>query len=95
MKIVDVSQVYGVYEKPNVAGRAIHRAPVASKSDKLSLSKDAKDFQAVMRGLKEAADVRPEKVSELSLKYESGSYEPSTHDVAEGLLRSGVLFRRA
>ena len=94
MKIVDVSQVYGVYEKQGVAGRPVQRKPVVSKSDKLSLSKDAMDFQAVMRGLKEAPDIRTEKVAELSQKYENGTYEPDVQGAADGLLKSGLLLKQ-
>ena len=94
MKVIDVSPVYGVYEKQSVVGKPVQRTSAASKSDKLSLSRDAKDFQAVMRGLKTAPDTRTEKVAELSQKYDSGSYVMDSRSAAEGLLRSGVLFRR-
>ena len=93
MKIVDVSQVYGVYEKQGIAGKPVQRKPVVSKSDKLSLSKDAMDFQAVMRGLKDAPDIRAEKVADLSQKYGNGDYEPDVQRAADGLLKSGLFLK--
>ena len=91
MKIGDISKIYGVYENKALMNRQVSKAKPASKLDKLSLSSDAKDFQSVMKGLKDTPDVREEKVQEVTRKYESPGYYPDYREVAEGLLRSGVL----
>ncbi|MDR1438677.1 MAG: flagellar biosynthesis anti-sigma factor FlgM [Clostridiales bacterium] len=94
MQVFDVTKVYGVYEKQPVGGKQVHRAPAAPKQDKLSLSGDAKDFQAVMRGLKDAPDIRADKVADLAGKYESGAYRAEPKDIAESLANSGLFSRR-
>ncbi|MDR3120873.1 MAG: flagellar biosynthesis anti-sigma factor FlgM [Clostridiales bacterium] len=94
MKIFDVSEVgkvYGIYDKQPVAGKSVHRAAAVPKADKLLLSRDAMDFQAVMKGLKNAPDVRADKVAEFGAKYEAGDYQADTRDVAESLFKSGLF----
>ena len=91
MKIHDVTKVYGVYEAQYVTGRPIRDKPAASKKDKLQLSRDAKDFQAVMNGLRNAPDIRADKVREISVKYESGERLAETTDIVEALLKNGVI----
>ena len=91
MKVFDVSTVYGVYEKKTKINRPVQQSPSSSKLDKLSLSKDAKDYQLVMKGLKEVPDTRAEIVAELAQKYQSGNYSPDMKDVAEGILNSGLF----
>ena len=91
MKINDITKVYGVYESQPAAGRSVNKSAAASKRDKLLLSRDAKDFQAVMKGLKDAPDVRAAKVGELSAKYEAGEQLADTKDIAEALFKSGAL----
>jgi anti-sigma28 factor (negative regulator of flagellin synthesis) len=91
MKIYDVTKIYGTYDKQPVAGKPARKAPASAKSDKLLLSRDAIDFQTVMKGLKEAPDIRAEKVAELSAKYESGRHLADTREIAEAMLKSGCL----
>jgi len=93
MKIYDVTKIYGVYDNKPAAGRPVHKEAAASKSDKLSLSKGAMDFQAVMAGLKEAPDVRADKVAALSERYKAGEHLASAKDIAEALIKSGGLGR--
>ena len=94
MKINDISKVLGVYENKAVNSKPVARAKPALGKDKLSLSSDAKDFQAVMRGLKDAPDIREDKVREVSKKYENANYSPDFRGVAEGLLNSGVFGKK-
>jgi len=91
MKINDVTKVYNIYETQPVAGRQAQRPIPAAKRDKLMLSRDAKDFQAVMKGLKDSPDVREDKVNELMAKYEAGERLAETADIAEALYRSGAV----
>jgi negative regulator of flagellin synthesis FlgM len=94
MKVYEATKVYGIYESQPVSGKRAPQAQAASQKDKLSLSKDAVDFQTVLKGLKGAPDVREDKVSELSSKYESGEYAVDPKDLAESLYKSGLFTRR-
>jgi negative regulator of flagellin synthesis FlgM len=91
MQIYDITRIHGVYEKQPVASRRVCSAPIARQHDKLSLSDDAKDFQAVMRGLKDAPDIRADRVGEILQKYESGSYSADSKDIAGALAKSGLF----
>lgn len=91
MKIYDVTKIYGTYEKPPVTGKTARKPQAAGKSDKLTLTRDAIDFQSVMKGLKEAPDVRNDKVAEHSAKYESGRHLADSRDIAEAIIKSGGI----
>ena len=95
MKITDVTKIYGVYEIQPAAGAAAKKAPAAAGKDGLMLSRDALDFQAVMKGLKEAPDIRAGAVADLSAKYEAGTYRADAREVAEALFKSGAIHRAA
>jgi len=94
MKVNDISKVFGVYENRMLGSRQPYKTSVGSKSDKLSLSNDAKDFQAVMRGLREASDIREDRVQDVLRKYEDQSYHPDYKEVAAELINSGVIINR-
>ena len=91
MKIYDVTKIYGVYETQPAAGRPVQKASAMAGNDKLLLSRDAIDFQSVMKGLKAAPDARAEKIAEFSAKYESGEHLADARDIAESLIKSGVM----
>jgi len=91
MKIYDVSKIYGVYDAQPAAGRPVKKAAVPGKSDKLQLSRDAVDFQAVMKGLKDSPDVRADKVAELKRKYDAGERFADSGTLAETLIKNGVI----
>jgi len=95
MKVYDVSKVYGVYDAQQAASvKRSQQAAAVSKKDKLSLSQDAVDFQAVMKGLKDAPDVREAKIAELTQQYEAGTYGADANDLAESLFKSGLFARK-
>jgi len=94
MKINDVTKIYGAYDAQPVAGRPVQKTPAAGKMDKLMLSRDAIDFQTVMKGLKDAPDVRAAKVAEYSAKYSAGEHLADTRDIADALFRSGVVYKK-
>ncbi len=84
----DIPKVQGIYnkqkrvEKPGKAGKT------GSTGDVVSISGKAKDFQTVLKALKNVPDVRTEKVNELSSKYRSGSYDTSGKDIADKIIDS-------
>ena len=91
MKINDVSKIYSVYETQPAAGKTVKKAPPSERADRLMLSKDAVDLQAVMKGLKKTPDLRADKISELTAKYEAGDHLAASRDIADILYKSGVM----
>ncbi len=55
-------------------------------NDKVEISEEARMFQLAMKALKEVPDVREDKVSELKEQIESGTYQPSSKEVASKIL---------
>ena len=48
----------------------------------MSLSNGTKDFQALVKGLKEASDIRKDRVQEMSRNYGEQSCHPDYREVA-------------
>jgi negative regulator of flagellin synthesis FlgM len=84
----DVPKVSEVYGKHKNVGKTDKSSDVPSKKDVLSISNEAKDFQAIMKAVKEVPDIRTDKVNELKDKYESGNYNVNGKDIADKLLHS-------
>lgn len=93
MKINDVTKIYGAYGVQPTAGQQAKKAASPAGRDRLMLSRDAIDFQTVMKGLKASPDIRAAKVSEISVKYETGDHLADTRDIADALYKSGALRR--
>ena len=85
-----VPKIAGVYNKDMGVKRSERTSGVASKKDFLSISGPAKDFQTVMKALKEVPSIRQDKVIDLSEKYEAGNYEIDGRDTAEKIMNSMV-----
>ncbi|MCX7923031.1 MAG: flagellar biosynthesis anti-sigma factor FlgM [Clostridia bacterium] len=86
----EFSKVFGVYDKQKNVNRVEKTAGVASKKDVVSISNQAKDFQTVMKAIKETPDVRKDKVDELAGKYQSGNYSVDGKDIADRIVKSMV-----
>ncbi len=84
----EIPKIFGAYEKHKNAGKIDKTSGVASKKDVVSISNQAKDFQTVMKGIKEVPDIRIDKVNELASRYESGNYDVNGSDVADKILKS-------
>ncbi len=84
------TKVYGIDNKAKNIPRVDKSSSVTSSKDVVSISSNAKDFQTVLKTLRDVPDVRPEKVKELSEKYESGNYNVEGRTMAEKLLSSTV-----
>ena len=93
MKINDVTKILGAYDTAPPAGRAVPKTAPVVKKDKVVLSKDAMDFQSVMRALKQTPDIRADKVAEFKAKYEAGEQLADAKDIAEALIKSGAIRR--
>jgi negative regulator of flagellin synthesis FlgM len=84
----DIPKITGIYNKQNKV-RGLEKAGTDySQKDVVSISGKAKDFQTIMKTLKNVPDIRQEKVDELSSKYRSGSYDVSGKDIADKIVDS-------
>lgn len=84
----NIPGISGIYDKQKKIGRTDKTSTIASKKDAVSISNQAKDFQTVMKALKNVPDMRMDKVEELSVKYEAGSYNVNGRDVADRIIKS-------
>ena len=78
-----VSQIYRVGQTSKVANV---RGVAAAGRDKLSISRTGQDYQIAKQAVKDAPDIREDKVSDLKSRIESGSYEVSAKDFATHLM---------
>lgn len=86
----EIPKVSGVYSKQKSVGKVDKTGSIASKKDVVLISNEAKDFQTVMKALKDTPDIRKEKVDTLKEKYEAGDYEVNETDIADKILKSIV-----
>lgn len=89
MKITgDIYSVSKVYGTKNPVGKIDKTSSVAPKKDVVSISNNAMDYQTVAKALRDAPDVRQNKVDEFAEAYKSGSYDVSGKEIVEKLSRS-------
>ncbi len=84
----EIPKVSGVYSKKKSVGKADRADRLSSKTDAVSISKEAKDIQTVMKALKNTPEIRNELVDKLKDKYEAGEYEVKETDIADKILKS-------
>jgi negative regulator of flagellin synthesis FlgM len=83
-----IPKIDGVYDKQKNYGRVDKTSAVSGKKDVVSISNQAKDFQTIMKTLKDVPDLRKDKVDELDKKYQAGSYSVNGSDIAGKILKS-------
>lgn len=64
--------------------------PTDSRSDKVTLSQDAKLYRAGLDQAMKADEVRTERVQELKERVQDGTYEPNSHKIAEKMIREDL-----
>jgi negative regulator of flagellin synthesis FlgM len=84
----EIPKILGVNTKHNSVNKVDKTSGVAAKKDVLSISNTAKDFQTVLKALKDVPDIRQDKVNEMVEKYESGKYDVGGRDIADKILKS-------
>ncbi|MEN8906325.1 MAG: flagellar biosynthesis anti-sigma factor FlgM [Clostridiales bacterium] len=90
-----IDKLYGM----NAINKKMERAYSAGKSetkisskDKLSISDKAKDFQSVMKALKQDDPVdRKNRINELEARVQSGNYKVSGDEIASKILSNGII----
>jgi negative regulator of flagellin synthesis FlgM len=86
-------KVGGVYDKQKNLNKVEPTSALSGKKDVVSISNHAKDFQTVMKTLREIPDIRQDKVNDLAEKYQAGNYDVSGKDTADRVIKS-ILDRR-
>lgn len=84
-EVPKVSGVYGNYKSVNKVEKS---TGVVSKKDTFSVSNMAKDYQTVMKAIKDLPNIRQDKVKELADRYEAGNYNTSGRDIADQVITS-------
>jgi negative regulator of flagellin synthesis FlgM len=84
----EVPRIPGIYDKNMKASKIGKTAGTVSKKDVLSISNTAKDYQTVIKALKDVPDIRQDKINKLIEDYQSGSYDVSGKDIAERIVKS-------
>ncbi len=84
----NIPNVSGVYGNANKVGRPSKVGEVASKKDELTISGAAKDFNVVMKALRQVPDIREDRVNEVLQKMENGNYSVSSGDIAGKMVES-------
>lgn len=89
----NVPAVTGIYDKNRISGRIEKPGSVPVSKDAVSISAHAKDFQTIMRALKDIPDIRQDLVNTVKEKYQSGLYEIRGKDIAGKIL--GTLHNKS
>ena len=84
MRVDAYNAVTSLYQQAKVKKQG--KSVAANKSDKLEISRVGKDYQIAKKAVKEAPDIREDKVNELKAAIDNGTYEVSANDFAEVLL---------
>ena len=84
----EIPKVTGVYNKQKNLNRIENASGIVSKKDAISISSQAKDYQTVIKALKDVPDIRRDKIDELAGKYQTDSYDGSGRDVADKIIKS-------
>ena len=80
-----ITSVYGAYSaQPSRGSSSVQRGAerVRTAGDSVSISSQASDYQAAMRAVAGAPDVRTEMVDRIQNQISEGSYSVSAYDVA-------------
>jgi negative regulator of flagellin synthesis FlgM len=86
MRIEDRIRIFQIYTQTAKVTR-VEKKQEPTATDKVEISSEARDFQAILNAIKQTPDVREEKVNEIKKKIDSGTYNVSGKDVVEKLIR--------
>ena len=81
-------QVYGNQNKVNKT-----EPKKTPESDQFKISNHAKDFQTVLRAIRDVPDVRREKVDALKSQVAAGTYKVDAKKVAESMIMQANISR--
>lgn len=86
MRIDALNQINPLYKttKPKKPGKA----ESAEQSDMLEISRMGRDYQVAKQAVREAPDIREDRVNEIKAALEAGTYSVSARDVADKMVES-------
>ena len=82
----NVGNVTGVYTNDKRISRVENTNKISPAKDDVKISSVGKDFVFAMNAVKNAPDIRMDKVNEISAKIERGEYNVSGEDIAAKIL---------
>ncbi|MEG1458719.1 MAG: flagellar biosynthesis anti-sigma factor FlgM [Acetivibrio sp.] len=86
MRIDAYNQITQLYQNNQAKSTMTKGEKSSVHSDALQLSQTGKDMQVAKQAVKEAPDVREDKVNELKARLASGTYNVTGKDLAEKLV---------
>lgn len=90
MKVNNIQGILKTYNQKKVKG--IQKvSSIQGKRDEMQVSNEAQVLSKVLHTAKNAPEIRQEKVTELKQAIKQGTYNVSTEDVADKILK-GIFF---
>jgi len=83
--IQNILKAYGEQSKV-VKNTKTDKPGAAQQKDEVILSSEAKDFAQIFQAIKKLPDVRESKTSELAKRYEEGTYQVDSKDIADKII---------
>lgn len=87
LSVTNVFRTYEVYSSSNVV-QPKRLSREEEKKDIMTLSSQAKDFQAVYKALSQTPDIRADKVNDIQNRINYGQYNVSSSDLASKILEN-------
>jgi len=84
-------QTYQNQVNKNKETRGVPKPPAAPQSDRLEISREARDLAGYRRELQKLPEVRQVLVDSLKAKIQAGTYKPSPEKIAEGIIQEKLL----
>jgi len=85
MRIEDHLRIFQIYNQ-NKRINKIEKGKDISSTDKIEISKEAKEFQAILNALNKTSDIRSEKVEDIKNRIENNTYNVTAKDVINKLI---------
>jgi len=92
MKINGVSNIQKVMNAYKT-NKSQNTNKVSLKEDKIEISQKGKDYQIAMDSLKNIEDVREDKVNDIKIRIENGTYTIDKHKLAKSMIQEDLNWR--
>ena len=90
-QLQNILKVYGKTPGAKIGG--VTPGNVAAKKDELAISRESRITQKAMQAIKQADDVRLDRVTELEEQVSAGTYTVSDDEVADRIIETAILDR--
>ena len=91
MRITRAPQINDIY-KPNANSKQ-QRLSRAEEKDSVTISEHGKDFQSVLKAIKDSPEVREDKVNRIKSQIENGTYNVSAEEIANKMVNNYIMMR--